>query len=490
MIYDKLLTEEGRSKLKILSRLGELGKGIYSIHLFEKELRVSYVKASHLIHTMASELSLIDPQFCLLNARDKIEIVEDLPPFEDYQRLLCKRSLPYHYLLYILLYPTKNISDFCLAENISLSTVVRKLPQLIAYFNENKLHLNRQQMKLTGKESVIRLIFNQFIWSVSTGEEVIAHFKETEDFDMTHLFSQEDRRWLTYGDEREWNLHQAIAYLRVRQGYRLEGNDYVKANLPGINQKFRECLENLSQSDTVIKRESYLIGFFMFYRTQYFTLSDPRVSYIRKYSAKNLTVSQHTKNFYNFCKQEIFSKSMTAEQEKLLWIDLFTVFLQNDYFPEVTFSDNLSTGPLMVHYHPAVIKLKEIISTFLDKEYRAEPGKLWNKEGLLVLLSALVLPYIEKDVVRQTIRIGVIGVQDTGLLHFLFYQLQQVEGLDMEVCGNVVKKDYDLLLSSATSYLPKDSRIPYYILDPDNVEMVAHIQTKIEGLSQKKRMNY
>ncbi|MGM0123838.1 hypothetical protein IGI37_001212 [Enterococcus sp. AZ194] len=485
MVQNILVNEESKIKLAVLTRIRELGDGVYPIYQFETELGFSYVKMSKLIHALDSELQQIDPEFHLLNGKDKIEVEGEIPSVEDYQRLLCRESLPYRFLVYALLNPGKQLADFCIGEGLSQSSVMRRMGVLTAYFRENGIRLNCFQMRLTGKESVIRMILAQFIWYVSFGEELIEHFKNHQPLEMNQLFAPEDSRWMAYGDEREWTLYQAIAYLRLQQGYSLEENDFETLCLPPINKNFQDALRDLHQSETNIKRESDLIGFTMFYRTQYFTLSDPRLKYVKRYCEINERVYKHTHNFYDFCLRKLFTKRVLNEQARLLWIDLFNLFLMKDYFPEVAFSYNLSISPLMAYYHPSIQRLKNKINLFLEEEYRLESSKLQRREDLLLLLSAMVLPYYDEPRSKKIIRLGIAGVHDDSLLHFLFYHLKQITGLDIEICGKRVDKEYDLLLSSATQYLPENLKNPYYILDTENVQMLAHIQKRIDDICRE-----
>ena len=482
MVQNILLNEEGKTKLKILNRVRELGKGQYPIYFFENELGFSYVKTSKLIHSMDMELQQLDPHFHLLNDRDKIEIKGDIPYFEDYQRFLCRQSLSYRFLLSTILYPNKSMADFCIEEKLSQSSVMRRLRPLISYLKESHIRLNCLQMKLTGKESVIRMIITHFIWYVSFGEDLTNYFAKEKELHMEELFSPEDSRWMIYGEEKEWNVYQGVALLRIQQGYVIDENIFQTFSLPVINKKFREILTEQKLSETAIQRENHFIGYAMFYKIQYFSIHDPRLKYVKKYLETNKVVSEHTQNFYDFCVKELFSTKISSEQNKLIWIDLFNLFLKKDVFPEVVFSYNLSTSTLMTHYHPMLLKLKKKINQFLDREYRFESARLKEREDLLILLSAIVLPYFEEEKVKKTVHLGIAGVQDESLLHFLFYHLKQITGIEIEICGNKLDKEYDLLLSSATKFLPEPMTRPYYILDTENMQMLHHIQKKIDSL--------
>ena len=105
--------------------------------------------------------------------------------------------MPYRVILTSLLEPEVDLREFGEQTGLSQSSLMRRLKPLVEYLKTKDIRLNCLQMEITGRESAIRLMYFNFLWSVDFGTRLYDYFIDTLGRSLDSFMAPEDLVYFT-----------------------------------------------------------------------------------------------------------------------------------------------------------------------------------------------------------------------------------------------------------------------------------------------------
>ncbi|EOI00162.1 hypothetical protein UAW_00176 [Enterococcus haemoperoxidus ATCC BAA-382] len=454
MLENILLDDVAQRKLSVFNQLLGSTNGTYSIHYFEQFTDFSYARLNSLfseIHDDLKEKQGLE----LLNDQGKVHIdvskLRDIP----YSQFLFRKSLPYKFLLATILENNYTIEDFCRDHFISRASVIRRLQPLINYLKDFDIQLNCSKLQLTGKENLIRIVYLNFFWIASYGEDLFLALDETKrGFD---LFDEADHQWMTYTEPREWYLLTTISQLRIQKKHVIIEPPFKQLAFPTVNISFIKKLKKLNLPQEFIERESTFLSFMMFYWNIYFYADDPRIVYVKEYmNSEQQPLGDLIERFEEFYLPLFSEKKLSNDERELLNTNIFTTCLNHSVL-----EDSL---PLTINFMETCIKEQNPLYTPLSEKVRAflkeiilKPEFIWIKnclEDLVYICSFLLLPFYERSNPKYQLNVGIILSPNAIFLQSLFDFLEQISFLTVSFVSSTSEEDYDFYIATSKLLIP------------------------------------
>ncbi|MBM7689329.1 hypothetical protein BCR24_11225 [Enterococcus ureilyticus] len=455
MLEDILLDDVAQRKISVFNQLLATADGTYSIHYFEQFTDFSYARLISLFAEIHEDL-MEKQNLELLNDQGKVHI--DLSKLRDipYAQFLFRKSLPYKFLLATILENNYTIEHFCRDHFISRASIIRRLQPLINYLKDFDIQLNCSKLQLTGKENLIRIVYLNFFWIASCGEDLFLALDETKR--GVELFDSHDHQWMTYAEPREWYLLTTISQLRIKKKHFIIEPPFKQLTFPKVNMSFIKKLEQSKIPQQFIEREATFLSFMMFYWSIYFYADDPRLSYVKEYMRSDQqplgNLIERFEGFY----QSLFSeKKLSNDIKELLNANLFTTclnhFVLKDSLPlAINFMEKCikEQNPL---YQPLSVKVRSFLAEII-----LLPEFAWIKnclEDLVYICSYLLLPFYERNNPKYQLNVGIILSPNAIFLKPLFDFLEHLSFVTVSFVSSTSDDDYDFYIAASKLLLPE-----------------------------------
>ncbi len=454
MLEDILLDDVAQRKISVFNQLLVTADGTYSVHYFEQFTDFSYARLNSLFAEIHNDL-MKKQGMELLTDQGKVHI--DLSKLRDipYSQFLFRKSLPYRFLLATILEKSYTIEHFCRDHFISRASIIRRLQPLINYLKDFDIQLNCSKLQMTGKENLIRIVYLNFFWIASYGEDLFLALDETKrGFD---LFDPEDHQWMTYTEPREWYLLTTISQLRIQKKHFIIEPPFKQLVFPKTSKSFIKKLENLNVPQHFIERETTFLSFMMFYWNIYFYADDPRISYVKKYmSSEQQPLGSLIERFEVFYQPLFSERKLSTHEKELLNINIFTTCLNHSVL-----KDSL---PLSINFMETYIKERNPLYTPLAtkvrgflKEIILLPEFAWISnciEDLVYICSFLLLPYYERSNPKYQLTVGIILSPNAIFLQSLYDFLEQISFISVSFVSSTSNEKYDFYIVASKLLLP------------------------------------
>lgn len=454
MLADILLDDVAQRKISVFKQLLATADGTYSIHYFEQFTDFSYARLNSLFTEIHEDL-LEKQGLELLNDQGKVHI--DLATLRDipYSQFLFRKSLPYKFLLATILEKNYTIENFCKDHFISRASIIRRLQPLINYLKEYDIQLNCSKLQLTGKENLIRIVYLNFFWIASCGEDLFLALDETKR--GFELFDAEDRQWMTYAEPREWYLLTTISQLRIKKKHFIKEPPFKQLTFPKTNSSFIRNLEKAKVPQHFIEREATFLSFMMFYWSIYFYADDPRISYVKEYmNYDQQPLGNLIERFEDFYRSLFSEKKLFNDTKELLNVNIFTTCLNHFVLKD--------TLPLAINFIEGYIREQNPLYTPLSEKVRAflnevilTPEFTWIKnclEDLVYICSYLLLPFYERNNPKYQLNVGIILSPNAIFLQPLFDFLEHIYFVTVSFVSSASENDYDFYIAASKLLLP------------------------------------
>lgn len=458
MLEEILLDDPARSKLGIYKEILSIENGDYPIHYFEKKTGYSHIKTANLLNGMRADLLDFSPESQLMNERDKVRANDGLPSYQRYQQYLFSKSIPYQVLLESLFHPERDLKDFGEISGLSQSSLMRRLKPLVEYLRTKDIRLNCLQMEITGRESFIRLMYFNFMWMVNFGTEIMEYFQNELHLPLDRLMSEKDQEFLKFVEKREFNVHQGISFLRSRKEQYVDEPRINRFTYPpAVNRPFKNALEKQGVPETYQERESNFIAYLIFYWPQYFTVSDPRLSWVKKNYVKQNESREYAERFYQKIRRKVFLPS--EAKKELFLINLQTAFLRGELFEgKIPMNLNFVLDSIK-EQHPKYEEIEKKVSNVL--------GKIPNKSFILPILTLVTMNHYEKHQIPKKISVGIIGFPNHFLLYALIDRIEKLPFVHYSLMNTGSDKQYDVILTCSSKLLPEATR-DYWVIEGES----------------------
>ncbi|EOL49375.1 helix-turn-helix domain-containing protein [Enterococcus caccae] len=454
MLEDILLDDVAQRKISVFNQLLATADGTYSVHYFEQFTDFSYARLNSLFAEIHEDL-MEQQGLALLTDQGKVHIqlskLRDIP----YSQFLFRKSLPYRFLLATILEKNYTIEHFCRDHFISRASIIRRLQPLINYLKDFDIQLNCSKLQMTGKENLIRIVYLNFFWIASYGEDLFLALDETKR--GVDLFDPEDHQWMTYTEPREWYLLTTISQLRIQKKHFIIEPPFKQLIFPRTSKSFVKKLEKLKVPQHFIERETTFLSFMMFYWNIYFYADDPRIIYVKEYlKSEQQPLGNLIERFEAFY-LPLFSENRLSNDEKvLLNINIFTTFLNHSVL-----KDSL---PLTINFmescikeqNPLYIPLSAKVRAFLN-EIILLPDFSWIKnclEDLVYICSFLLLPFYERSNPKYQLSVGIILSPNAIFLQSLYDFLEQIAFVSVSFVSSTSNEEYDFYIAASKLLLP------------------------------------
>lgn len=458
MLEEILLDDPARSKLGIYKHILEIDPGEYPIHYFEKYTGYSHIKTANLLQGMNRELQELSEGSRLLNEKDKVVVAKVIPSYQQYQQYLFSRGVPYGVLLESLLHPQKDLKDFGKMSGLSQSSLMRRLKPLVEYLKSKGIRLNCLQMEVTGRESAIRIMYFNFLWSVDFGTRLYAYFEKELSQSLDSLLLPEDLVYLKYVEKREFNMYHGISLLRTRQGYYVDEPQINQLIFPATNRKFKEALAAEKVPETYQEREANFVNYIIFYWPQIFATDDPRLAIIKR----QYKVLDDTRNcaaaFFERIKKELHVNGRS--QQELLLLNLQTIFLRRQILGGNVPKNLDFIIDSLKNQHPEFETLQAAIKEALSGIVPA--GDV--DDDLAGLLTIVCINVFHNEGPVEKVNIGIIGFPNHFLLYAMINRIERLPFVEFSLMNSASLENYDAVITCSRELLPANTK-NYWIVE-------------------------
>lgn len=276
-----LLSDESKKKLEIFLELNKLDDGIYSISSIIKLLRFSKNTVYHLLENISVDLDTLFG-YKLFDENGKIIWSKKAYDTNRYNQFLLRQSLPYNFILFVLLNPDKTLVDFCTTSFTSTSTIRRTLQPFLTFLKKFDIKINLSSMKLEGNEYEVRMLFHTILWSCSLGQGILEVQEERQkEEELLKKIGFFDCPYINNDDILTILL---VAKLRIQNNFSVKSppaiNDFVPAE---VTSAITDYLADFIPLTCSLDAEVKSLVFQIYFSNLYFHNDDIRVKDIYQY---------------------------------------------------------------------------------------------------------------------------------------------------------------------------------------------------------------
>ncbi|MCB5951555.1 helix-turn-helix domain-containing protein [Enterococcus sp. BWT-B8] len=458
MLETIALDDFARKKLSMFHQLLELDDGIYSTRHFKQFTELSYARLVSLFAEMNDDLNQ-QSNIALLTDEGKIMIEKEALIQISYEQYLFQKSIAYKFLFASLFEKNYRLEDFCEKNFISRASALRKLQPLISYIKKFDININCSKMKITGNEATIRILYFNFFWLTSFGEDFFTVLNEERR--GLELFDSEDKQWMTYVEPRQWFLLISINRLRIEKGFYLGVTPFDQLIYPETNFSFLEELRVRGVTEKHRLRERDFLSYMLFYWNPFLHANDPRLTYVKSYMLdKHHPLGELINQFQTFYMGFLDGITLSEEESDLLHANIFTTFLNH--------ASREASLPLSVDFsyelfkrnHPLFDPLYEKIQDYLVKASQKSQYIWINNclDHLVYSCTLFLLPFYEKSKNNHQLHVGVILFQNAMVSQSLSRFLAKIPFVQAELITSSAKEEYDFYIATSPLLLSKNTR--------------------------------
>ncbi|MBO0451341.1 helix-turn-helix domain-containing protein [Candidatus Enterococcus murrayae] len=276
-----LLSDESKKKLEIFFEMNKLEDGRYPISSVIKLFRFSKNTVYQLLEKIAADLESLFG-YELFDKNGKIIWSKKAFDMNRYNQFLLRKSLPYNFILFILLHPGKTLDDFCSANFISTSTIRRTLQPFLTFLKKFEIKINLSSMRLEGNEYEIRMMFHTILWACSLGQGILEVEEVTQK--EAAVLKQLGIADCSYINNDDILTILLIAKLRIQGGFpeksSLPVDDFIPSKTINI---LTDYLSNFVPSNTYLETEVRSLAFQLYFSNLYYHKDDVRVKDLSSY---------------------------------------------------------------------------------------------------------------------------------------------------------------------------------------------------------------
>jgi len=481
---NSILFSEENKKQQIIALLTELEDGTYSINQLVQRLPFSKETTLFLIEEINKDFQELFG-YLLLTPQHKVNWSKDFFEINKYNQFLVKKSLPYQFILHMLIYPKMTLRDFSKKFFISVSSVRRLLRPFIASLEEYDIKIRLSSMTVEGQEFEIRSMFHSILWIGSLGVEIMA-ILDSED-EMTLL------KRIGFYDSIHINTNEALVFLLISK-LRIEQKHYIdtfplKAVYypPKETGPMRQYLKKHKVPAPLLETEMASLTYKMFYSEMLLDIKDFRVPY--------LTIYMETLTKQNEELQVVLDELLTLLKDegdisdpdslRLISLNFYSVFLlfRLESLATPALREFQKEDALTIKLNP---QLASVIKTFLTKIVRRTKFK-WAAPSINKLTETIVYiiqPYWRPESV--VVNVGITPIPNSQLIQELLqlFSLLSFVNITFE---DKASPDIDLFISPFKEQVP-DLDVPFFLVPisglTDKVEQQLFAQ--LMNIFQKK----
>lgn len=448
-MIDAILKSDSRFKLDILSLLSASREQPLSIRKLSQHFECSHQKMQAFVTEIYQDLSVCFSE-PILTTDEGVQIISEAFHLNIYKQYLIQQSVPYQMVLYALMEPDKDISDFCKENYLSRASVSRTTTDFIQYLKEFDIKLNLSQLQWKGPEAVIRFVFFNVLWLGSHGDDVNKYERFfREERKILHALGVVDS---SHVDNNEVFLMLVISRIRNEQKHWLTEIPFKNLIFPKENIALLEYLASyISDEDQLVRQYDYL-GYIIFYSPYYLCEKDERIGYVERYYHYLLSerdpLALLLSEFESFYREKLLEKDIDEASLRLLHVNIFTTFLNYsirkgpvpqgaDFFKDQVMENNAM-------YQKLSKRLTYNLKKLCRRKHFAWLGKCLP--SLVDILTFTLLPYYEHRYEKNKLIIGLMSGSNFMVLQDVKNFLKQFSFLEVRLVAED-ESDLDVLVS-------------------------------------------
>lgn len=481
-----LLSEDAKKKIRIVTLLNDLEPGNYTTHYIASLSPFSKQATLYLLDSISEDLEAFFG-YHLVDSNRKIPGGSTIIDTNRYHQFLINQSVPYQFVLFVLLNPRKTLDDFCTQQFMSTSSVRRLLKPFLTFLETFEIRINLSSMKIEGNEYDIRLVFNALLWIGSSGRDIIEH----NPFRQKHI---EVLKKIGFWDCPFINNNEMLTILTIAQ---LRSENYCPVDSFPLNnhlpdQETKILIQYLLQflpKPAYLQSELNFLIYCLYYNFLAFDAQDIRISYLEEYI--RMEKEQSEDRFWS-----LFDEL----------IQLVTVEAGIDSREMPTVSSNLSSILLGFYLNHRPLPTKNEISKYetvfpyiyhrsfdfiqaFTKKVARRKGLGWLanvSNELNPYLSYVVKPYLYK---KEKVVVAITPLPNFTLMRTLAEFLASFSFVEV-VYRDKDDPQVDLFISTFQAFIP-ETTISTFLVDvkgiPDNTK--EQLFKKLYGIYQRKNSN-
>ncbi|MGM0238975.1 helix-turn-helix domain-containing protein [Enterococcus sp. AZ103] len=406
-----LLSADAKKKLTIIHALQKMDSNVYTINQVKALTNYSFTTVQNILVSISKDfIKLFNETFF----SDNSLIHWDKQKYDHnrYLKYLIKNSLPYKFTLYTLLHPNADLADFSDYLFLSLSTVRRALRPYFDYLRQFPIKISISNLKITGDEFVIRILFGSVLWLGSSGQDLIdaVSFGDREKELFSHL-SLDTPPFFNY-DYTFMGIF--IAKLRMEQKQFITNYPFKHLIQPDevvyLEEYFAESFD-LNKADWDISSLVYIL----YYLPYTFSTKDPRLKIkMAQFEDKQATLPL-TSLVIEFLDEFLADDAISLNDDELMMIKAnllsalmnFSVIKSNFLlFPQ--YMEEEMKGKI----NPKSRLYQEIYAFFIKITRRKRFMYLKNSiHEITTYFSMLLLPLWKEKLDDKNLIVGIVGLE-------------------------------------------------------------------------------
>ncbi|HJE15952.1 MAG TPA: helix-turn-helix domain-containing protein [Lapidilactobacillus dextrinicus] len=447
MFMDLCLSDHDKEKMQLFKILANSSLTHLSIHSLVDRLPFSYTKIQNLLTEINLDFIICYRQPLLTN-KGQIDFCETLFDVGSYQAYLLHQSTVYQFFLSMLLYPDDLLVDYCEQNDISRSTVHRKLTPLKRYLKTLNLNLNLERMCFSGSEAAIRAFYLQLFWLTNGGQDVLEFPYVQENLAATNDWSE---NWGANVCYQQGRLALAITLLRSKSGNFIKDNQRCKDYLfPTVASQIHSFFMALTPDTIIAKAELNYFYYSILYQPIYLSLDDPRVSLARQNLAQLDCIRQLPHSLLD-CVRGLLRDDLHPHELELFWVNFYNLFATVQLWSN-------TPVPLILRNSIAAPRRNPKLATQIQRQLAKTLQQLtrqkktaWLSENLLIIaqsLTYLILPFAKPTATNELLRVGIQDDPNSFLIQDVLRFCQNLPFVKIELFNSKAFSDYDLIVSN------------------------------------------
>lgn len=462
-LKDVIFDKSQNKKLAVLEYLMDHNSGSYTLHTLSTALDFSSKSITLLCDEIQTDFVALNfGEF--VNSQNKITWPNQNYQHNVYLQYLVRDSLPYQFLLATLIQPHLTNEEFCQQHFVSRATLARKLAKLAVYLQQFDIKMNLAQLKLTGHETLIRIIYTYFLW---TGY-LESDFEKLEEVQLEiEVVNQLDCPWLNHLTLKEKLMILLVSRIRLEQNYFLPATSIDSLTLPADAQGLQDYLSNFVEDQVQQQRNTHFLFCQFIYFPHFTSHSDYRTQLIYQEYLKKRKEEDYrarlTDQLTEFIVQEFLEADISSEVLQMLQVNLFATvtsfYLVHGALP--TFNQ-LSAHVETVY--PEYLSIHKKISHKMKLLERRQESAWLKKchEAFVKTITLISYRLYIKAQAQPKLRVAIVSSPNFVMIDFLTFFLEQIQFVEM-VYPTQQKKRSDCYLTTFPKLLTAE-QTPYYVI--------------------------
>ncbi len=462
MVLEIYLDNREREKLKIFMQLSENNLEYFSTRSLLKKTSFSYNKTRNFLLEINLDLIKLY-QRSLFADNGQIHFQKSRFNLGQYQTFLLSHSVTYQFLLDLLIYPYDTLTDYCEQNNVSRSTIHRKLEPLRHYLKTLGIHLNINKMILTGSEIAIRAFYLQTLW-LGDSQDYLKYNTE-----VIEISAQLDRWIEPWGNQINYQrgrLALVIAYFRIKAAQLVADNDrYTDYLFPNFQPIIQQFFAQICPNDLSANAELYYFYYDQFYQPIYLSIVDQRLPLVRQ-NLKQLEFIKHLPLSLINCVKGMLRKDLLTSELELFQLNFYNLFANVQLWESIPASLVLRNTLAISHRNHSLLTAIQRHLVPVLKQVAKQKKTAWlakNIESVALSCAQLVLPYVNPEISTNLVNVGLHNDPDSFLIQDVLRFCSNIPFINIELFNADRSATYDFIITNHPQ--PENKQLPIFTLN-------------------------